>query len=417
MSRQPSLFAPLIWSVSDLTRYLRILLEDDPALQDVWVRGEISNLSRPVSGHVYFTIKDAGASLRCVMWRSEAARLRLPLQDGLAVEAHGTISIYEPAGQYQLYVDAIRPQGEGALYQEFLRLKQRLEAEGLFDEARKRPLPLLPRRIGVVTSPSGAALRDILNTLRRRLPLVEVVLAPSSVQGDEAVPELVAALEALNRYLKPDVILLARGGGSMEDLWAFNDERVVRAVAASEAPVISGVGHQTDFTLVDFAADVRAPTPTAAAELATPLTLEDLLANVGGLEERLGLAMEGLLERRKRDLQELEAGLRFASPIHRLQREQQRLDERARRLLAAVAQGLEREALQLKGLERRLQALSPLAVLSRGYAILSDLQTGEPIVHVRQVVPGMHFVVRLADGRFEAWAGDKKEEFFDEGDL
>lgn len=415
MSRQPSLFAPLIWSVSELTRYLRVLLEGDPALQDVWVRGEISNLSRPASGHVYFTIKDQGASLRCVMWRSEAARLRLPLQDGLAIEAHGNISVYEPSGQYQLYVDAIQPQGEGVLYQEFLRLKQRLEAEGLFDEARKRPLPLLPRRIGVVTSPSGAALRDILNTLRRRLPLVEVVLSPSSVQGDEAVPELVAALEALNRYSKPDVILLARGGGSIEDLWAFNDERVVRAVAASEAPVISGVGHQTDFTLVDFAADVRAPTPTAAAELATPLTLEDLLAGIERFQERLILAVESALERRKRDLQQLEARLRFVSPAHRLQMEQQRLDERIRRLTGAVAQGLEREALQLKGLERRLQALSPLAVLSRGYAILSDPQSGQPIVRLRQIVPGMHFWVSLADGRFEAWAGEKKEEVFNEG--
>ncbi|MFO3797479.1 MAG: exodeoxyribonuclease VII large subunit, partial [Anaerolineales bacterium] len=232
MSYQPALFPSSVWSVSELTRYLRLMLESDPTLQEIWVQGEISNLSRPASGHLYFTLKDQGAALRCVMWRSDVMRLRMGLQDGLAIEAHGAISIYEPGGQYQLYVDQIRPRGEGELYQEFLRLKQRLEAEGLFEEARKRPLPRLPRRIGVVTSPSGAALRDILNTLRRRLPLIEVILAASSVQGEEAPQELIAALQALNRYAKPDVILLARGGGSIEDLWAFNDEGLVRAVAA-----------------------------------------------------------------------------------------------------------------------------------------------------------------------------------------
>ena len=218
------------WTVSTLTRYLRQLLESDANLQDVWVQGEISNLSRPASGHLYFTLKDSGASLRCVMWRNEAARVRLALQDGQSVEAHGKISLYEAGGQYQLYADLVRPLGEGALYQEFLRLKALLEAEGLFDTARKRPLPDSPRQIGIVTSPTGAALRDILNTLRRRLPLVKVILAPTPVQGDEAPPAIVSALRSLNRVGAPQVIILARGGGSIEDLWAFNDERVVRAV-------------------------------------------------------------------------------------------------------------------------------------------------------------------------------------------
>ncbi len=406
---QPSLFSSPIWTVSDLTRHLRLLLESDPLLQDVWVQGEISNLSQPRSGHLYFTLKDQGAALRCVMWRSDTFRLQMVLQDGLAVEAHGAISLYEPGGQYQLYVDLIRARGEGELYQEFLRRKQRLEAEGLFDTARKRIPPRLPRRIGVVTSPSGAALRDILSTLRRRLPLVEVVLAPSAVQGEEAVPQLVAALEALNRHLKPDVILLARGGGSMEDLWAFNDERVVRAVAASEAPVISGVGHETDFTLVDFAADVRAPTPTAAAELATQITLNDLLDEVAALQKRLRLAGEKAMGERENALRQLEARLRFVSPFHRLQIEQQRLDEYHHRLMGTIAQTLERKMLQLRGVEKRLEALNPLAILRRGYAILSEPESGRPITHLAQIHPGMRFRVRLSEGSFEAWAGKKEE--------
>ena len=274
---QPALFevSPR-WTVTDLTRHLRQLLETDLDLQDVWVQGEISNLSRPASGHVYFTLKDSGAALRCVMWKSDAARLRFPPQDGSAVEAHGRIGIYEVSGQYQLYADNLRPLGEGVLYQEFLRLKALLETEGLFDLSRKRPIPELPHRIGIVTSPTGAALRDMLQTLQRRMPLAEVILAPTPVQGDEAPPALVSAIQMLNRMAAPDVILVGRGGGSMEDLWAFNDERVVRAVTRSQAPVISGVGHETDFTLVDFAADLRAPTPTAAAELATAVTVIDL---------------------------------------------------------------------------------------------------------------------------------------------
>jgi len=258
---QPTLFSSVHLTVSQLTFHIRKQLENDPTLQDAWVEGEISNLSRPASGHIYFTLKDKNASLKCMMWKQDAARLRVALQDGMAVEAHGRITVYEPQGTYQLAVNLIQPKGEGVLYQEFLRLKAMLEAEGLFDMERKRPIPELPRVIGIVTSGTGAALRDILNTLRRRYPLAQVILAPSPVQGVDAPPALVQALQTLNHQL-PDVILLARGGGSIEDLWAFNDERVVRAVADSKAPVICGVGHETDFTLCDFAADLRAPTPS-----------------------------------------------------------------------------------------------------------------------------------------------------------
>ena len=277
---------PVSWSVTDLTRYLRELLESDELLQDVWVKGEVSNFSRPASGHLYFTLKDSSASLRCVMWRNAVIRQSFTPRDGDAIEVHGSISIYEVGGQYQLYADIFRPAGEGALYQEFLRLKAKLEAEGLFAPERKRPIPPKPKRIGIVTSPTGAALQDMLNTLQRRYPLVEVVLAPTPVQGDEAPARIIAALQNVAEIAHPDVIILARGGGSIEDLWAFNDERVARAIAASPIPVITGVGHETDFTIADFVADLRAPTPTAAAELATP-NQADLRLDLSELNDRL----------------------------------------------------------------------------------------------------------------------------------
>jgi exodeoxyribonuclease VII large subunit len=398
---QPVLFdASPRWTVTDLTRHLRQLLESDADLQGIWVQGEISNFSRPSSGHIYFTLKDSGASLRCVIWRNDAARLRVTLQDGMAVEAHGSLSVYETGGQYQLYADTLRPLGEGALYQEFLRLKALLEAEGLFDPDRKRPVPAFSRRIGIVTSPTGAALRDMLNTLRRRLPLVEVILAPAPVQGEEAPAALVEALRTLNRVAAPDVILLARGGGSIEDLWAFNDERLVRAVVDSAAPVITGVGHETDFTLADFASDLRAPTPTAAAELATPITVLDLQA--GLLEEgrKIAASMAVLFEQRHSQAESLESRLRFFSPLRRLQSEAQHLDELARRGNAAQAHRLELAGARLKGLENRLAALSPLAVLGRGYAVLT--KDDKVVMSRSQVSAGDALRVRVRDGDFDA---------------
>ncbi len=402
MDAQLPLFEIARWTVSGLTRYLSQRLAEDPLLQDVWVEGEISNLSRPSSGHLYFTIKDADAQLRCVMWRSEVARLRFAPTDGMAVMVHGYIGIYEAGGQYQLYADTIQPAGEGALFQEFLRLKARLEAEGLFDAARKRPIPPLARRIGIVTSPTGAALRDMLNTLRRRNPLVEVVLAPSPVQGEEAPPLLVAALERLNRVAAPDVILLARGGGSLEDLWAFNDERVVRAIAISRAPVISGVGHETDFTLADFAADLRAPTPTAAAELATPITRNDLRAALQAQRERLQAQLQTTLEDRRRALTALHNRLQFQSPERRLQSERQRLDEWARRMLIAQSHHIQTARMSLRGRENQLSALHPLAVLQRGYALVTRQADGRVVTSRQSVRAGDALNVRVQDGDFEA---------------
>src|SRR5512133_2064402 len=312
--RQPSLFQITSLTVSDISRYLRELMDSDEILRDVWIRGEISNLSRPTSGHIYFTLKDPTSALKCVIWKMNAARLPLMLQSGMAIEAHGAISIYERDGQYQLYVDAVRMSGEGALYQEFMRLKARLEAEGLFDSSRKRALPAMPQRIGIVTSPTGAALQDMLNTLRRRYPLAEVLLAAAPVQGDEAPPALVKAIQRLNALGNVDVIILARGGGSLEDLWAFNDERVVRAVVASAAPVVTGVGHETDFTLSDFASDLRAPTPTAAAELSTPDRAE-LFEGLSALSSRLSYALQAVASQSAVDLMDLKHRLDNLSPL------------------------------------------------------------------------------------------------------
>jgi exodeoxyribonuclease VII large subunit len=335
------------------------------------------------------------------MWRGEAARLRLTLQDGMAVEAHGKIGVYEVGGQYQLYADLIQPVGEGALYQEFLRLKAMLEAEGLFDPERKRQPPVLPGRIGIITSPTGAALRDMLNTLRRRYPLAEVILSPAPVQGVEAPAAIVSALEALNRLGSLDVILLARGGGSIEDLWAFNDERVVRAVAASRSACITGVGHETDFTLVDFAADLRAPTPTAAAELATPFTLADLESGVDAYASRLQATLTDRITGQRAELESLNAQMRFYSPLRRIQSDRQQLDDLARRSLSASLHRLSMEQSQVKGIQKRLEALNPLAVLSRGYAVVTKSADGQLISSVKQAGPGDELQVRVSDGEFD----------------
>ena len=395
---QPTLFSSIHLTVSQLTFRIRKLLEGDLEMQDVWVEGEISNLSRPASGHIYFTLKDKNASLKCMMWKPDAARLRVNLQDGMAVEAHGRITVYEPQGTYQLAVNLIQPKGEGALYQEFLRLKAMLEAEGLFDAESKRPIPELPRVIGIVTSGTGAALRDMLNTLRRRLPLAKVILAPAPVQGADAPPALVKAIQSLN-HLIPDVILLARGGGSIEDLWAFNDERVVRAVADSKTPVICGVGHETDFTLCDFAADLRAPTPTAAAELATPITILDLGNDLLSARARITDLTWNLLAEQKAVISSLTARLKYVSPERRIRSEYQHLDELSRRASSALNHRIQLQTSNVDGISKRLQSLNPEGVLSRGYAIITRKEDGTVVSKVSQAQGEMK--VRVSDGEFE----------------
>jgi exodeoxyribonuclease VII large subunit len=400
MSQLP-LFSPRIpasWSVSDLTRYLRELLESDELLQDVWVQGEVSNFSRPASGHLYFTLKDSSASLRCVMWRNAVIRQSTLPHDGDAIEVHGVISVYEAGGQYQLYADIIRPAGEGALYQEFLRLKALLEAEGLFDQQRKRPIPPKPTRIGIVTSPTGAALQDILNTLRRRYPLVEVVLAPTPVQGEEAPLGIITALHDIVRVANPDVIILSRGGGSIEDLWAFNDERVARAITASPVPVITGVGHEIDFTIADFVSDLRAPTPTAAAELATP-NQADLRLDLSEMNEHLNRLLQTCQRDLRWTLKELQSHLDRNSPLTRIQSDIQRVDELDHRLGAIIQHRLQLAQTHLTGLIQHMTALSPIAVLERGYAIVIN-QVGQTISHVGQVHTGEALEVQVSDGDF-----------------
>jgi exodeoxyribonuclease VII large subunit len=404
---QLSLFESNYWSVTQLTHYLRDLLENDANLQDVWVQGEVSNFSRPSSGHLYFTLKDSTSALRVVMWRSIASRLALLPRDGDALEVHGAIGVYEAGGQYQLYADTLRPVGEGALFQEFLRLKARLEAEGLFDPERKRPIPHWPQRIGIVTSPTGAALRDMINTLQRRYPLPQIILAPTAVQGVDAPAGIVQALESLNQRYQPDVILLARGGGSIEDLWAFNDERVARAIAASTVPVISGVGHETDFTIADFVSDLRAPTPTAAAELATPNRV-DLLENLGELKERAERALQTVLNDQRWRLNRLESTLTLRSPLGKLRSDRQWLDELERRSISALDHQLQLQRSRQQGLEQRLGSLNPSAVLARGYAVVMTTD-GDRVRSTRQVASGDDLDVHVQDGRFGVRVRTKPE--------
>lgn len=402
IDEQYTFFQPKnILSVSQLITYLRQLLESDEILQDIWVEGEISNFSQPSSGHLYFTLKDSNSAVRCVMWRSAASRLKYNPREGLAVEVHGGMSVYDVSGQVQLYVDTMRLAGEGALYQEFLRLKAKLEAEGLFDPERKRPIPQMPRVIGIVTSPTGAALQDMLDTIRRRFPLATVVLAPTSVQGSEAPPGIVQALGRINREVRPDVILLGRGGGSIEDLWAFNDEDVVRAVVASQAPVISGVGHETDFTLTDFAADLRAPTPTAAAEIATPDRVE-LLGSIAETMNRQISLMDEKLSDLRWDMGQLNKDLERLSPTHQIDTYRQRLDEVTSRLERSIKSSLERRNLQLENYEQSLQSLNPDAVLKRGYAIVTRKKDGTVVKDSRQVEEDENIHIKVSIGEMDA---------------
>ena len=393
---------PIVFTVTALNAYLRELLETDEVLQDLWVRGEISNFSQPRSGHLYFTLKDSEAAMRCVMWKPSAMRLRFAPADGMLVEAHGALSIYPAQGQVQLYVDALRPAGEGALYQEFLRLRARLEAEGLFDPSHKRPLPRLPKHIGVITSATGAALHDILQTLNRRLPTLRVTVAPTPVQGVDAPAGIIAALKRLNALPDLDLIILARGGGSIEDLWAFNDENVARAIYASRIPIISGVGHETDFTIADFVADLRAPTPTGAAELATPITKEELQAALQSAEAQLAELINRQLEDLKQSLLLAKSELRRTSPRQRILNNIQRLDELQGQLERAIQQQLQRKQNNLANTYDRLASLNPQAVLKRGYAIITDQATGQIISHTRQAIPWQPVWLQVQDGSIPA---------------
>lgn len=387
---------PQVVPVGLLTSYLREVLERDELLADVWVEGEVSNLFRAQSGHVYFTLRGDEGQLKCALFRTQAVRQR-GFRPGDQVAAHGRVTIYEREGTLQLYVDVVQPAGLGVAALQLERLRQKLAAEGLFDEGRKRPLPVAPRTIGVVTSPDGAVWHDIQNVLRRRYPFVELLLSPTLVQGERAPMSIVAAIEALQLLARVEVIILARGGGAAEDLAAFNDEAVVRAVFACRVPVVTGVGHEIDRTLVDDVADLRAPTPSAAAELCVPSILE-IAARIGEARERLergvALAVGGQrlrLGHLRTHLGRLDPGRSIAPRRALVQGLAVRNARRQRTMLEAARAGL---ALQT-GL---LRALDPGAVLGRGYAALSDPVTGAPLSRVMEATPGQTLRADLADG-------------------
>jgi exodeoxyribonuclease VII large subunit len=409
-----------VWSVFGLVQAVAETLAGRFAA--CTVRGELTSYSRAGSGHCYFCLKDAdgeSAMIRCAMFRRAASLLDFNPADGQLVELRGRLGVYETRGELQFIVEAMQRAGTGALYEQFLRLKARLEADGLFDVQRKRAVPAFPRRVGIVTSLGAAALHDVLSSFTRRAPHVELVIYPSPVQGSEAPPALVRAIQEANRRAEVDTLLLCRGGGAIEDLWAFNDERVVRAIVASSLPVISGVGHETDFTLADFAADLRAPTPTAAAELASPASadcLDVLQASASAMQRRVQQTLDSQAQRLD------SAAGRMARPSHAVQRQSHALAMLAQRLAATLQRGLPMRAAvlqseqlrarravsvaiaargeKLASLEARLQALDPRRVLERGYAWLAD-ESGRAVLSVGQLSPGQSLQAVLADGSAE----------------
>ncbi len=383
------------YSVGELTRYIHVMFDADAKLADIWARGEVSNLTKARSGHWYFTIKDAEAQMRCVMFRGAARSVRVDVRAGDEILVHGRVSVYDARGEYQLYADHIESAGGlGDLHRQFEALKARLDAEGLFDPARKKPIPAFPRRIGVVTSPTAAAWHDMQNVLRRRFPLLELILSPTLVQGAEAPTQIVRALHRLNRETEVDLMLVARGGGSLEDLWCFNDEAVARAVAASRIPVITGVGHEIDFTIVDFVADLRAPTPSAAAELATP-NREDLLLDLDRLRNGFSAMLTDAIQARTNDLGRMRNALQFVTPQKAVQQAERALTDNRRRLRQAAIRRLEQLSERLSNRRGALDSASPAHILARGYALVSD-EAGNIVRAAGQVSKDQRLNVQLA---------------------
>lgn len=395
---QPTLWdarpAPRILRVSDLNRRVRTLLDEDPTLADLWVEGEVSQPSYPPSGHCFFTLKDAASQLRAVLFREELARATVRPEHGMQVICHGRLRAYEPQGVYQLYVESVTPAGAGDLHQRYEALRARLAAEGLFDAGRKRPLPRWPRRVGVATSPVGAVWRDIGNVMRRRWPFAELVLSPTIVQGATAAGAITRALERLYAIPDLDLVILARGGGSLEDLWSFNDEAVVRAIVAAPVPVIVGVGHESDVTLADFAADLRAPTPSAAAEQAVPDATQ-LPAILLRLRDRAAAAILGQLAQRRASVDAERRALTSRAPDAAAAR--QRVAELLDRGERALRGRLERARMILVAMRDGLRALGPEAVLERGYAV-AHLADGSVVRDASAVPAGSRLDVRVWRG-------------------
>jgi exodeoxyribonuclease VII large subunit len=394
--------APSVLSVSQLSRYLKELLETNDVLQDIWVQGEISGCRVYPSGHCYFTLKDADAQLPCVFFKYARMRSSAPeLRDGMAVAANGRISLYERDGKLQLYVDSIEPLGDGVLFLRFEQLKARLAAEGLFDIERKRPLPAFPSVIGIVTSPQAAALRDMLRVLRARNPLVQVIFSPSLVQGTEAPAAIADALDLLNEYGDVDVIIVGRGGGSIEELWAFNEEVVARAIARSRIPVISGVGHETDFTIADFVADHRASTPTAAATAAVP-DLAQWLADVQMHRQDLTVQMEDFTSGLTDQLARTSRDLQRQNPQYQLDRLHQQLDDTTALLQTRLQHILSLRGERLHGVALQLHSLSPLLTIARGYAVVRRDADTAVVTSTQQVQADDTITIQVTDGLIHA---------------
>lgn len=396
-----------VYSVSQVNGYLKELVDGDPLLRGLLVRGEVSNYKCYPSGHHYFSLKDEQGSIRCVMFRGDAARLRFKPVNGLSVIAYGRVSVYPRDGQYQLYCTQLMEDGRGALDRAFEELKKKLEAQGLFDPAKKQPLPAYPRRIALVTSPAGAAVRDMIRILRQRWPLTEVLVVPVRVQGEGAAEEIAAAIHQVNNRDDIGLIITGRGGGSREDLWAFNEEPVAWAIALSNIPVISAVGHEPDVTISDYVADLRASTPSNAAELAVPDQQQER-QRLEGLTLRLRQAMEVQLDRDRKELTRLEQSRVLRNPVAVVDDQRMRLDGVQRRLAMALERTLRRGRVELAGLAGRVDAMSPLKVLSRGYAIAKA--EGRAVTTVEQVQPGQAMDVLVADGVYHCRVEEKEEQ-------
>lgn len=388
-------------TVSQLNEYIKKLVDSDGFLGSIAVTGEISNFTNHYkTGHFYFSLKDEGAQIKAVMFRGSASKLKFAPENGMKVIATGRVSVFPRDGQYQLYVESMEPDGVGALYVAFEQLKRRLEAEGLFSQSRKKPLPKIPTRVGIITSPTGAAVRDMINISRRRFPAAKLVLYPTLVQGDGAPAQLIAGLKYFNTAKSVDVIIIGRGGGSIEDLWAFNDEGVARAVAASAIPVVSAVGHETDFTICDFAADCRAPTPSAAAELALPETNE-LKAKIAALIDREKVVLGRRIAESRAAVDRLAASRALSSPRVFIDDRRMTLASLEEKLLSSMQAGAVRRRAQLSTEAGRLDALSPMAVLSRGYGVLYGAD-GKIIKSVNDVTVGGDISCRTSDGEIDA---------------
>ncbi len=397
---------PKVFTVGQINRYIKNLLENDFILSSLLVQGEISNFKAHSSGHWYFTLKDAQGAISCVIFKQDAQQIPFEIENGMRVILCGRVSLYEKAGQYQIYGEFLEPIGIGALQLAFEQLKAKLSEEGLFDADFKREIPERIGCIAVITSPTGAAVRDIIQIAKRRDPRVKIALFPTLVQGDAAAEDIVRSLHLANEWGKADVILLGRGGGSMEDLWAFNEEIVARAIFASEIPVISAVGHETDFTIADFVADLRAPTPSAAAELATA-SLDYILEDIAAMEERLHRNLSLLWNDAERRFLYLREHPAFKRPLERIRRMQIALAERERLFLREARHRLERENARLLAAEKRLAAVSPLSIMGRGYAMLTG-EAGAPIAAAEAVSIGQELQIRMKDGLLRAKVTEKR---------